>query len=52
MSVSPTSSHSFRRKSFDPHHAVANVVVYGLAADSAVRLLHWLVLSILHDFGR
>lgn len=37
-----------RRKRFDPHKAVGVIVIYGLAADSAIRFLMWLA----HDLFR
>ena len=37
-----------RRRRFDPHKAVGVVVIYGLAAASAIRFLTWL----LHDIFR
>ena len=46
----PSSPHK-KRKRFDPHKVVGQVVVYGLAADGAVRFLHWLTLSLMHEFG-
>jgi hypothetical protein len=47
----PPSSSPRRRKRFDPHRFVGKVVVYGLALDGAVRFLHWLSISIMHEMG-
>ena len=39
-------------KKIDPHAFVGQIVIYGLAADGAIRFLHWLVLSLAHEFGQ
>jgi hypothetical protein len=51
MSASSRATLSPHRCShFEPHHLVGTVVLYGLALDSAVRFLHWLWLSLIHEF--
>jgi hypothetical protein len=41
-----------KRRRFDPHRFLGKVVLYGLAFDGGVRFLHWLTLSLMHEFGR
>lgn len=46
----PPAHRPVRRKPFDPHHFVGKIVVYGLAADGAIRFIHWLTISIAAEF--
>jgi hypothetical protein len=41
-------SQSRRRKRIDPHKIVGQIVIYGLAADSAIRFLEWLIHDLFH----
>ena len=41
-----------KRKRFDPHRFVGDLVIYCLALDGAVRFLHWLATSLIHEFAR
>lgn len=38
-----------RRKHFDPHKFVGKIVVYGLAAESGLQFVKWLVEKAIHD---
>ena len=40
-----------KRETFDPHKLVGVIVVYGLAVHSGIMFLHWLAVSLLHEFG-
>jgi hypothetical protein len=41
-----------RRKRFDPHKLVGQIVLYGLAADGGIRFVDWLVRGLIHDLWR
>ena len=40
-----------KRTRFDPHRAVGNLVIYGLALHSAVLFVYWLGASLVHELG-
>ena len=46
--LSPSSSPRCRRKRIDPHKVVGTIVIYGLAADSAIRFCEWLFHDLFH----
>jgi hypothetical protein len=41
-----------RRKRVNPHKLLGTIVLYGFAADDAIRVVNWLVRSLIHELWK